>query len=65
MKLPFFMLKRHPPGTLYSQPVWNGWMEMVISKHFVYKDLLRHPTETTVNGGLEYQTQTVVLQKSF
>ena len=25
----------------------NGWMEMVISKHFLCKDLVHHPTETT------------------
>jgi len=26
----------------------NGWMEMVNSKHFLYKDLVHHPTETSI-----------------
>jgi len=28
----------------------DGWIEIVVSKHFGCKDLLCHPTETTVNG---------------
>ena len=31
-----------PQTTIYK------WMEMVISNHFLYKDLVHHPTETSI-----------------
>ena len=39
------------PGT-QGQPVQNGWMEMVISNHFLCKDLVHHPIDSQpfING---------------
>jgi len=34
------------PGT--PRPTIYKWMEMVISNHFLYKDLVHHPIETSI-----------------
>ena len=36
----------YKPGT--TRPSIYKWMEMVISNHFLYKDLVHHPTETSM-----------------
>ena len=36
----------YKPGT--PRPTIYKWMEMVISNHFLYKDLVHHPTETSM-----------------
>ena len=46
------------PGT--PKPTIYKWMEMVISNHFLYEDLVHHPIETTIYKwlALGFQVQT-------